>query len=362
MSADSPYPELKKTHTMAHTGRPWKDYKPPPSGPVWSVINSGNTYWMLVAAIDLGVFDAFDIGESATEIELAERLGASRDGLRHLLDCMVTLSFLDQIDLSYHLTETAERYLRSDGPASMVSLVRVSPGPIENWMGLAETIRSGEVKSPIDDDIAGFYQPLVTATFPTQYRVATRLGAIMGWNRYSSLRVLDLGAGAAPWSCALLEQAKDSTAVVNDFSQIVELAKATMASKGFSQSCDFRAGDFHEIDIEEETYDMVFLGHICRTEGEERTSSIVRRAVAGLKPGGTIVVADYFSDNERRTNAFGVLMGLTMFANTRNGGAITFDRMYRHLAENPLEKIRVLEPIGANMVFVGSKTRGLSTG
>ncbi len=28
--ADSPYPELKKTHTMAHTGRPWRDHKPPP--------------------------------------------------------------------------------------------------------------------------------------------------------------------------------------------------------------------------------------------------------------------------------------------------------------------------------------------
>ena len=62
MSADSPYPELKKTHTMAHAGRPWRDYKPPPSGPVWSVINAGNTYWMLIAAIDLGVFDAMEPG------------------------------------------------------------------------------------------------------------------------------------------------------------------------------------------------------------------------------------------------------------------------------------------------------------
>ena len=38
VSADSPYPELKKTHTMAHTGRPWRDYKPPPSAPVWAII------------------------------------------------------------------------------------------------------------------------------------------------------------------------------------------------------------------------------------------------------------------------------------------------------------------------------------
>ena len=129
-----------------------------------------------------------------------------------------------------------------------------------------------------------------------------------------------------------------------------------MKSKGLSQQCEFRAGSFHEIHIEENCYDMVFLGHICRTEGEKNTKDLVRRAVAGLKPGGKIVVADYFSDNDRRVNAFGVMMGLTMLANTRNGGAVTFEQMYRILAANPIERIKVLEPIGANMVFVGDKT------
>ncbi len=55
--ADSPYPELKKTHTMAHTGRPWRDHKPPPSAPVWAIIQGFGSYWVLVAALDLGVFD-----------------------------------------------------------------------------------------------------------------------------------------------------------------------------------------------------------------------------------------------------------------------------------------------------------------
>ena len=31
---DAPYPQLKKTHTMAQTGRPWTDYKPPAAAPV----------------------------------------------------------------------------------------------------------------------------------------------------------------------------------------------------------------------------------------------------------------------------------------------------------------------------------------
>ena len=107
MASDAPYPELKKTHTMAHTGRPWRDFKPPPSGPVWSAITAGNVYWMLVAAIDLGVFDAFKPGETKTASQVAEELQLSPKHLELLLDCMTTLSFLDQVDGLYELTETA---------------------------------------------------------------------------------------------------------------------------------------------------------------------------------------------------------------------------------------------------------------
>ena len=55
MSTDSPYPDLKKRHTMARSGRPWRDFKPPPSGPVWGIIQGFGSYWTLVAAIDLGI-------------------------------------------------------------------------------------------------------------------------------------------------------------------------------------------------------------------------------------------------------------------------------------------------------------------
>ena len=48
MATDSPFPELKKTHTMARQGRPWRDRKPPPSAPVWAVIQGFGAYWALV--------------------------------------------------------------------------------------------------------------------------------------------------------------------------------------------------------------------------------------------------------------------------------------------------------------------------
>ena len=355
MTSDSPYPELKKTHTMARKGRPWRDYKPPPSGPVWSIIQGYGSYWTLVAAIELKVFDTLEKGGPCESRTLADQLNVSAFHLSHLLDTLVTFGFLDQVNERYELTQTAERYLCSNGAASMASLVKVAPGPLENWTELAQTIRTGTVASPIEQNAAAFYQPLVQATFATQLRVAGRLGLRLGWARRPGLKVLDLGAGLAPWSIGIMEQSPGSTAVVNDLSEIIKLAEATLEDRGYSERVEMRRGDFHNISIEPNTYDIVVLAHICRTEGDERARNLIHRAVDALVPGGTLILADYFSDNDRKHNPFGVQMGLTMLASTERGAILTHEQVYAWLRTENLEAIRLIEPIGFNQVYVAKK-------
>ncbi len=352
MSVDAPYPELKKTHTMARTGRPWRDYKPPPSGPVWSIIQGYGSYFMLVAAVDLGVFDGIErLGPCRVEV-LAHDLDVSAPHLEHLLDAMVSFGFLDQVNDVYELTETAERYLCTNGPASMAGLVHVAPGPLENWMHLAHTIRTGDVAQPIDDDPAGFYGPLVQATFATQLRAASRLGLKVGWARRRGLRVLDLGAGRAPWAIAVLEASPGSTAVVNELPEVITATAATLEQRGLSDRVELRPGDFHTVDVERHAFDVVVLGHVCRTEGDERSRALVGRAVDALRPGGQLVLTDYFADNDRKFNPFGVQMGMTMLANTRRGGRLTHGQVVGWLRDAGLRAIRLVEPIGFNQVYV----------
>ncbi len=357
MGADSPYPELKKTHTLARRGRPWRDFKPPPSGPVWQIIQGLGSYWTLVAAIDLGVFDTIERIGPTKVVPLASALDVSSDHLRHVLDALVTFGFLDQVHDVYELTETAERYLCTNGAASMAALVRVAPGPHENWARLADAVRTGHVSTPIDDDPAAFYGPLVTATFATQLRAASRLGLRLGWARRAGLRVLDLGAGRAPWAIAVLEQSAGSTAVVNDLPGVAALAAETVAERGLTERVEVHEGDFHEIDIEPGAFDIVVLGHVCRTEGDERSRSLVSRARNALKPGGQLLIADYFADDARKQNPFGVQMGLTMMANTAHGGLLTNAQVVGWLRDAGFASIRMLEPIGFNFVYVADRSR-----
>lgn len=357
MSTESPYPEMKKGHTMARKGRPWRDFKPPPSGPVWAVIQGFGSYWTLVAAIELDVFDGIQrFGSTAIE-PLADHLSVSATHLRHLCDALVTFGFLDQVDDVYELTETAERYLCSDGAASMASLVRVAPGPLANWEQLSDTVRTGRVGHPIENDPAAFYGPLVQATFPTQLRAAGRLGLRLGWARRPGLRVLDLGAGRAPWTIAILEQSPGSTAVVNELPGVIDLAVHTIDERGLTYRVEMLPGDFHDIELEPDSFDVVVLGHVCRTEGDERARSLVQRAFTALRPDGELLLADYFADNDRKHNAFGVQMGLTMLANTERGRMLTNAQVCGWLRDVGFERVRLLEPIGFNHVYVAVRPR-----
>lgn len=353
--ADTPYPELKKTHTMAHKGRPWTDYKPPPAAPVWGVIEGLGSYYILLAALELNVFDTLeDIGPTMVN-HLAVKLDLSEPHLQSLLDSLVALGLLDQYLNVYELNDTAERYLTSGGAASMSELIPVAPGPHDNWLSLAETIRQGRPNSPIDDDPASFYIPLVEGTFTTMLRTAIRSDLKIRYSSSPDLRILDVGAGGAPWSIAFLSACPEATSVVNDFSQVLEVAKRKTKEHEVFDRCEFRPGNFHEVEFESESYDLVVLGHVCRTEGVDGAQNLISRAFDALKPGGRILVADYFIDLERKFNPHGVLMGMTMMASTLNGFQIANEQVSLWLRESGFKSLRLIEPIGFQFVYVATK-------
>jgi SAM-dependent methyltransferase len=367
---DSPYPELKKSHTAAHVGTPWRDHKPPPSTPVWSVIQGYGNYWLLVAAVELGVFDALADGGPSALRPLAEKLRVSEPHLGSLLDSIVVMGLLDSArpaddprdeprdELVYELNETAERYLCTGGVASMAELVGVAPGPLGNWTRLADTIRTGRPARPIETDPAAFYIPLVRATFPTQRRAATFTARMIGFARAPGApRILDLGAGGAPWAIALLEANASATAVVNDLPGVIDVARGKIAELGVADRCEIVPGDFRSLELEADAFDVVVLGHVCRTEGIDGAPVLIRRVFDALAPGGRLLLADYFPDDARKTNPFGVLMGATMMASTERGLTFTYGQYVGWLRATGFRPVRLVEPIGFNQLFIATKPR-----
>ena len=358
--ADAPYPELKKTHTMARTGRPWRDHKPPAAAPVWAVIQGFVDYWVLVAAIELGLFDALAraarSGAGAVSVDdVADALGTSPPHTGALLDAHVALGFVESVPGGYVLSDTAERYLTTDGAASMVELVAVANGPHGNWPSLADTVRRGAPAAPVDDDPVAFYLPLVVATFPTQHRAAGRLAARIGIGRTSGPRILDLGCGGAPWALALTLACDGATAVVNDLPGVIELAGEKATALGLADRVELRPGSYFDVELEDAVYDIVVLAHVCRAEGESGARRLIERTRCALRPGGRVILADYFRGSTRTANPFAALMGATMMASTRHGDTFTGPQVVGWLHDAGLADIRLHEPIGGQQCYVAIK-------
>lgn len=356
-SSEFAYPELKKTHTMARKGRPWSDYKPPAAAPVWAVIEGFGRFHTLVTALELGVFDAIGRLGAANGDELAAELDVSAPHLTTLLEGIAALGFLELSGGRWILNDTAKRYLTSDGPASMVDLIPVSPGPLDNWRRLTDTVRHGVPASPVDDDPASFYVPLVEGTFTTILRTATRADQFTRYSAMPAPRVLDLGAGGAPWAIAVLSAVPGATAVVNDLPGVIDVAARKLAEHGVAGRAELRPGDYLEIDVEPDAYDIVVLGHILRAEGRERAEQLVRRAYAALRPGGRVYLSDYFADHERARAGHALMMGVTMMASTRRGHVPTSGEAAGWLRDASFEAIRLIEPIGFQLVFTATKPR-----
>ncbi len=353
---DSPYPELKKTHTMARTGRPWTDYKPPSSAPVWAAIEGLARYHVLLAAIELDLFDTLGRTGPVSAPRLAEITDTSGPHLQSLLDAVVALGLLEQVRGLYGLNDTARRYLVSDGPATMADLVGVAPGPHENWTDLAGTVRRGRPARPIETDPVAFYVPLVESTFATMARCAARADLRIRYSALPSPRVLDLGAGGAPWAIAVLSANPGATAVVNDLPGVLDVARAKVAEHGLGDRVEFLAGDFHNVALEPDSFDLVVLSHICRTEGAEGARHLIGRAHAALREGGRVIVADYFVDPERKANPHAVLMGTTMMAATERGLTFTYGQFAEWLRRAGFVSLRLIEPIGFQQQFVATKS------
>jgi ubiquinone/menaquinone biosynthesis C-methylase UbiE len=139
--------------------------------------------------------------------------------------------------------------------------------------------------------------------------------------------------------------------VVNDLPGVIELAAERAATLGLADQIELRPGDYHRIEIEPNAYDVVFLAHVCRAEGAAGTRSLLARAARALRPGGTLIVADYVRGATRTTHPFAALMGATMAASTRHGSTFTGPELVGWLGEAGFDAVRFHEPIGGQFAY-----------
>lgn len=183
---------------------------------IWQIIGGFSLYWLLVAAVEMRLFDRLAEGQLGLE-PLAAALNADAEKLGLICDALVAVAILDGDGNGYSLSKTSQTLLVTSSDRYMGDVVTESPGILENWPVLASIIQGSPPHYDVDDDEGGFCSRSARASFLTQLRAARLCATRLGLRGGRSRHILDLGAGGAPWTIAFLEACSESTAVVNEF-------------------------------------------------------------------------------------------------------------------------------------------------
>ena len=126
-----------------------------------------------------------------------------------------------------------------------------------------------------------------------------------------------------------------------------------VAQHGLAQRLSFAGGDFFTQPLP--AADVIVMGHVLHDWNLEEKKALVAKAYAALPAGGALLVYEAIIDDERRSNAFGLLMSLNMLIETPGGFDFTGAQCSGWMKEAGFRDIRVEHLIGPDSMVVGIK-------
>jgi ubiquinone/menaquinone biosynthesis C-methylase UbiE len=300
----------------------------------------------LTTAIELDIFTKIAHG-LVTLDALSRDTGCSRNGLSMLLPALTALEFLAEDGGSYSLPPVSGAYLTKTSPhyiGGYVSVTTAHAWPA--WAHLSAVVRTGRPDREVQGEQRDgeFFCELVPALHVLTSAAARAAAAALGNRNSAGLsRVLDVAAGSAVWSLAVVRQNPEARVTVIDLPEVLErVTQKYVEREGRSDRFTFRPGSLRTMDFGEGLFDLVILGHVCHGEGAERSRSLIRRAHRALRPGGQILGAELLPDDDRHGPLLPLLFGLHMLVLTDGGGTFTLAEFRSWLSEAGFDDVKTL--------------------
>ena len=129
-------------------------------------------------------------------------------------------------------------------------------------------------------------------------------------------RLLDLGGG--PGTYAMAFAGKNIEVTLLDFPETLKIAKRLIASSGLGNKIKLLPGDFAKTSLGN-NYDMVFISQILHAYNDRDCMSLLKKSSAALKPGGRVVVQEFYLDETKTNPPQGAIFAINMLVNTEGG-------------------------------------------
>ena len=284
------------------------------------------------AASALGVLARLDDGPVTPAVLAADCAMGERDaGL--LLTALTGLGLVES---------TGDESYRATLP-DLVSLVSLLP----RWQGLGEVLRRGHpvvtadtragAEAQYGDDAEAHYGDDIERYLDVMSAPAAELAA--DHLASTGLCILDLGAGAAPWSLAIARRDPTCRVRAVDLPAVLPATRRAVSACGLESQFDFLAGDLFAVDWGSPVYDLAILGNICQLFDETTNRRLLARASEALRPGGRLAILDVLPHEGMDGPLPVVLYALGLLMRTPSGRVYPFSTYVSWLREAGYESI-----------------------
>jgi O-methyltransferase domain/Dimerisation domain len=286
-----------------------------------AIVQLGLGFWgskTLLSATELNLFGTLSDAGPLDAEGLRARLDVHARGARDFFDALVALGMLERKDGLYSNTVETNAFLDLAKPTYVGGMLEMSNARLYTfWGSLTEALKTGqpqnESKSGGDIFEVLYAEPDTVAQFTsamTGLSLATgdAIAAKFPWRDYGS--VIDIGCAQGAIPVAVATAHDHVTGGGFDLPPVQPHFDAYVARFGLGDRLSFSPGDFFADPLP--SADVLIMGHILHDWDLGQKRLLLQKAYDALPKGGALIVYEAIIDDDRRSNAFGLLMSLNM--------------------------------------------------
>lgn len=331
------------------------------------IMQTGMAFWSskaLLSAVKLDLFTQL-AEEPLSAPEVQRRLGLDDRSLYDFLDALVALGFLEREGIRetarYRNAPDADRFLDRNKPSYIGGFLEMANDRLYPfWGDLEEGLCTGEPQNEIKLDERDLFDKLYDDPDRLEQFLSAMAGVQMGafvalsehfdFSPYSTL--LDAGGASAALSIQVARSHKHMHCISTDLPVVEPIARQRIREAGLEDRVEARSLDFWEQDFP--AADVITMGNILHDWGLPEKEALLGKAYKALNDGGALIVIENVIDDDRRENAFGLLMSLNMLIETRHGFDFTgadFDAWARKAGFSRTEVMPLAGPTSAAIAY-----------
>jgi hypothetical protein len=280
---------------------------------------------------------------------------------RDFLDALVALKMLDRQDGRYSNTAETDLFLDRAKPNYVGGFLEMANARLyEHWGALTEALKTGrnqnEAKGSGDVFAALYADPdrlrgFLAAMSGASLGAAQAIAAKFPWRDYKTF--VDVGAAQGMAPVTIARAYPHLSGAGYDLPEVKPVFEEFIAQHGMQERVKFLSGNFFTDSLP--TADVLIMCHILHDWDLSQKRMLLEKAHDALPNGGAVIVYESIIDDERRQNAFGLLMSLNMLIETTGGFDFTGADCQAWMREAGFSQTRVEPLVGPDSMVIAIK-------